>query len=251
MSAADDMELEGRVVVVTGAARGLGRDYAKYFADDGADVVLADVLDTVDAAAEASASGSRCLSVHVDVTDRSSVEAMVEQVDAELGRLDVLVNNAGLWRGLAGSGLLHLDDEMWERALAVNMTGTLRCFQAVVPIMQRAGWGRVINVSSMASRTPSGAYGVTKMAVNQMTLAMAADVGDLGITVNCIAPGISAFDAAADRIPDTDVIVSRNIVKRLGASRELYGAMRYLCSHEAAWTTGQTLHVNGGAFAVF
>jgi NAD(P)-dependent dehydrogenase (short-subunit alcohol dehydrogenase family) len=239
--------LDGKVVIVTGAARGLGRDYARYFAQDGANVVLADVKGTEAAAEEASAAGPRCIGVETDVTDRASVTALVDTVKGEFGRLDVLINNAGLWRGLAEAGLLNCADETWDIAWAVNVTGTLRCYQAAVPLMELNGYGRVINISSMAARSGGNPYGLTKNAVEHMTPGMAREVGDRGITVNCVAPGISAFEAANSALPNADAIVAGNAVKRLGTSRDLYNAMAYLCSPEAEWVTGQVLRVDGGA----
>lgn len=236
-----------RVVVVTGAARGLGRDYATYFARDGANVVLVDVKDTAAAVRDACDAGTVCIGVEADVTDRRSVEAMVACCRAEFGRLDILVNNAGLWRGLAEAGLLRAPDGLWDAAWAVNVTGTLRCYQAAVPLMAERSWGRVINISSMASRSGADVYGLTKNAVEHMTMGMAAEVGAQGITVNCVAPGISAFEGAQSSLPNTEAIVARNAIARVGTSRDLYSAMRYLCSDDAAWVTGQTLRVDGGA----
>jgi len=238
---------DGRVVIVTGAARGLGRDYARYFARDGANVVIADLHDTDDAVTEASQAGPRCVGINADVTNRQSVEEMVDRVRVEFGRLDVLVNNAGLWRGLAEAGLLSCPDEVWDAAWAVNVTGTLRCYQASVPLMEEAGFGRVINVSSMASRIGNNPYGLTKNAVEHMTAGMATEVGAKGITVNCVAPGISAFEAASSQLPSADAVVAGNAIKRMGTSRDLYAAMAYLCSPDASWITGQTLRVDGGA----
>ncbi|MET0147028.1 MAG: SDR family oxidoreductase [Ilumatobacteraceae bacterium] len=236
--------LDGKVVVVTGAARGLGRDYARYFAMDGANVVLADVKGTGGAAAEASEAGPRCIGVELDVTDRRSVDAMVARTTEEFGRLDVLVNNAGLWRGLNEAGLLHCPPDVWEAAWAVNVTGTLLCYQAAVPVMAERGWGRVINVSSMAALNGGNPYGLTKAAVEHMTAGMAREVGDRGVTVNCVAPGISAFEAATGKLDSADDIVAGNAIKRLGTTRDLYAAMTYLC--DASWVTGQTLRVDGG-----
>jgi NAD(P)-dependent dehydrogenase (short-subunit alcohol dehydrogenase family) len=238
---------DDRVVIVTGAARGLGRDYARFFAADGANVVLADMKGTEAAAAEAEASGPHCIGVATDVTDRSSVEGLMARTREEFGRLDILINNAGLWRGLNEAGLLHCPDEIWDAAWAVNVTGSLRCYQAAVPLMEEHGFGRVVNVSSMASIAGGNPYGLTKHAVEHMTRGMAREVGDKGITVNCIAPGISAFEAAKDALPNADQVVAGNAVKRVGTSRDLYNAITYLCGPGAEWVTGQLLRVDGGA----
>ena len=238
---------DGRVVIVTGAGRGLGRDYARYFAAEGAHVVPADVRDTAAVAAEAAAAGPRSMGVQADVTDRASVAAMVEQVTAEFGRIDILINNAGLWRGLNEAGLLHCPGEVWEAAWEVNVTGSLLCYQACIPVMADMGFGRVINVSSMASRSGGNPYGLTKNAVEHMTRGMAREVGEHGITVNCIAPGISAFEAARGQIPNAEATVAGNAIKRMGTSRDLYEAMAFLCGEGASWITGQTLRVDGGA----
>src|ERR1700722_2139824 len=237
---------DDRVVIVTGAARGLGRDYARFFAQDGANVVLADVKGTDSAAADASAAGPRCIGVETDVSDRPSVEALMRRTEEEFGRLDILVNNAGLWRGMNEDGLLNCPDEVWERAWDVNVTGTLRCYQAAVPLMSKRGWGRIINISSMAARSGGTAYGLTKNTVERMTAGMAHEVGDFGITVNCIAPGISAFEAAIEQLPNADTIVAQNAIKRMGTTRDLYGGIAYFCSVEAEWVSGQTLYVDGG-----
>jgi NAD(P)-dependent dehydrogenase (short-subunit alcohol dehydrogenase family) len=210
-------------------------------------VVLADVNETTGASDDASGGGPRCIGVEADVTDNASVAALMQRTKDEFGRLDVLINNAGLWRGLNEAGLLHCPDEIWDLAWAVNVTGTLRCYQAAVPIMAEHGFGRVINISSMASRSGGSPYGLTKNAVEHMTKGMAREVGDMGITVNCIAPGISAFEAAQNALPNADQIVAANAIKRLGTSRDLYGAMAYLCSSAAEWITGQLLRVDGGA----
>ena len=226
---------DGRVAIVTGAARGLGRDYAKYFAADGAHVVLADVKDTEAAAADVAAAGPTCMGVQTDVTDRESVEGLMRQTREEFGRLDVLVNNAGLWRGMNETGLRDCPDDVWERAWAVNVTGTLRCYQAAVPLMAERGWGRIVNISSLASTSGGTAYGLTKNTVERMTAGMAHEVGELGITVNCIAPGISAFEAAVHQLDTADSVVSRNAIKRMGTT----------AIFTAPWSTSAAPRPNG------
>jgi 3-oxoacyl-[acyl-carrier protein] reductase len=175
-----------------------------------------------------------------------SVEELMRQTEDHFGHLDILINNAGLWRGLNEDGLLNCTDDVWERAWAVNVTGTLRCYQAAVPIMARRGWGRIINISSMASSSGGTVYGLTKNAVERMTAGMAHEVGGLGITVNCLAPGICAFEAATGQLPNAEGVVSQNAVKRMGSTRDLYGAIAYMCSRDAEWVTGQTIRVDGG-----
>ena len=149
----------------------------------------------------------------------------MRQTREEFGRLDVLVNNAGLWRGMNETGLLDCPDDVWERAWAVNVTGTLRCYQAAVPLMAERGWGRIVNISSLASSSGGTPYGLTKNTVERMTARMAHEVGGLGITVNCIAPGICAFEAAVQQLDTADRSWLKMTIKRMGTTRDLYGAM--------------------------
>jgi NAD(P)-dependent dehydrogenase (short-subunit alcohol dehydrogenase family) len=238
--------LAGKVAIVKGGCRGLGRDYARFFSRDGAHVVIADVADTSEALKEASAEGTRCIGVVTDVTSKESVDAMARATVEEFGRIDILVNNAGLWRNLGGS-LLECDADRWSACWHVNVDGTLNCYQAVAPIMIGQGEGRIINISSMAARSGGNVYGLTKNCVEQMTRGMALETGSHGVTVNCIAPGISAFEKATGSIANADQIVAGNAIPRLGTSHDLYEAIVFLCGADASWITGQTLRVDGGA----
>ncbi len=247
-----DRSIAGRVVVVTGAARGLGRDYAGFLAADGARVALADVRGDAVAAAAAELlvdmPGAEVLDVEVDVTSPTSTAAMAEAVLERWGTIDVLVNNAGIWGDLEPAPLSATDPDYFERVLAVNLRGPLLCAQAVLDPMRKQGWGRIVNISSMGAYMPSGVYGVSKLALNQMTFTLATELGPHGITVNAVAPGPIDNEATRRQVPEAGIekMIGGTAMKRMGTARDLYGMIRYLASTEADWVTGQTFLVNGG-----
>ena len=244
--------VEGRVVIVTGAARGLGRDYARMFARDGAKVALADVnADAVnDAARELTSEvpGSDSLAITVDVTDAESIAAMVAAVIKKWGTVEILVNNAGIWGDLEAAPLSATKPSYFDFVLSVNLRGPLLCAQAVLEPMRKQRWGRIINISSMGAYMPSGVYGVSKLGLNQMTFALATELGPDGITVNAVAPGPINNEATRGQLPEASIqkMISGTALKRMGTSQDLYGMIRYLASSEADWVTGQTFLVNGG-----
>ena len=244
--------VEGRVVIVTGAARGLGRDYARMFASDGAKVALADVNAeaVTNAANELSADlpGAETLGITVDVTDADSIAAMVAAVVAKWGTIDVLVNNAGIWGDLEPAPLSATKPSYFDLVLAVNLRGPLLCTQAVLDPMRKQGWGRIINISSMGAYMPSGVYGVSKLGLNQMTYALATELGPAGITVNAVAPGPIDNEATRGQVPEAGIqkMIGGTAMKRMGTSQDLYGMIRYLATTDADWVTGQTFLVNGG-----
>lgn len=244
------MSIDGKVAVITGAARNLGRAYARLYGDEGARVVAADVdAEGVEATAkELRESGVDTVAVHVDVTDESSASALGRRAVDEYGTVDILVNNAAVWGDLQAAPVTEMDTDHWDLVMAVNVKGPLLCSRAVVPAMREQGWGRIINISSMATHTRSGAYGVSKRALNHLTWVLAGEVGDTGITVNGIAPG-AIDNASTRRQTETEVmdrIVAASIVKRTGTAADIFAMMRYLVSDEAAWVTAQTFMVNGG-----
>jgi len=244
------MSLEGKVAIVTGSARGLGRDYAEMFARDGARVVVADVLaELAEETAQAIRdSGGSALAVPLDVTDLNSARSMAERAASAFGRIDILVNNAALWGDLQSTPCLETSPEYWDKVMAVNLKGPLLCAQAVVPHMKANNWGRIVNISSMGALMRGGAYGVSKLALNHLTFSLAHEVGAFGITVNAVGPGATYNEATQHQVPETafQALVGQQAVKRAGVSADQYGAIRYLCSDDAAWVTGQTLYVNGG-----
>ncbi len=242
------MRLEGRVALVTGAGGGIGAATARRFAREGATVVVNDVdLELARAlVTELQKEGARALSIAADVTARTDVEAMVDHVVGEFGRLDVLVNNAGVNR----DAMSHkMTEEQWDQVLAVNLKGTFLCAQAVLAGMRERGWGRVINTSSVASLGNIGQanYAASKAGVIGLTRTLALEYAKNGITVNCVAPGPVMTRMLAS-VPEAirEKIVAKVPVGRIARPEEIAGVHAFLASEDAAFITGQVLFVDGG-----
>jgi len=235
--------LAGRRALVTGGASGIGAAIAARLVSDGAEVVIGDI----DAdAAKAQAERCGAAAVRLDVTDPESARAAV----ADAGPFDVLVNNAGI--DLAGVFFGNVTPEQWRRLLAVNLEGVFTCTQTVLPAMQRAGWGRIVNMSSEAGRVGGKAdavYAATKGAVIAFTRSIAMENGRYGITVNAVAPGPIETPMLRRMPPKAvDLVTASTVLRRLGQPDEVAAAVAFLASPEASYITAEILGVSGGMY---
>ena len=268
-----EIDLSGRVALVTGGSRGLGRADALTLARAGADVAIADILveselseDTDSWGALATAArtggmvhteetveeirglGRHSLAVRCDVTARDEVAAAVARVVGELGSVDILVNNAGT---LDHVGQFHDQrPELWERDLRVNLTGGFNCAQAVWPHMKERGWGRIVNMASVAGTLGGfgqASYSTTKAGLLGLTRTLALEGARHGITCNAIVPGIIGTEAFNMGAPEmNERMVKRTAMRRAGAPQEIANAIAFLVSDLASYITGIELNVSGG-----
>lgn len=252
MTSSINMSLTGQVAVVTGAAGGLGSLACRTFADAGAAVVLVGRrLETLQVGVQQiQASGARACAIAVDVTDSKSVTAMVAEVEAKYGRLDILFNNAGT---TSPKSLLELTDDDWHQVMNTSATGSFFTARAVAPMMMAAGYGRIVNMGSILSlRGMSNrvAYSAAKAAVANLTRALAFELGPHGITVNALAPTVIVTDLNRELVrtqPELyDGVLKRTAMGRLGSPEDIAGALLFLASHAAGFITGQILCVDGG-----
>jgi 3-oxoacyl-[acyl-carrier protein] reductase len=268
-----EIDLSGRVAFVSGGSRGLGRADALTLARAGADVVVADLLvesqlseetdrygalatvarqqglvPTEETVREIEAMGRRALAVRCDVTNRDEVDAAVARTVQELGSVDILINNAGTLDHAAQFD--KQSPELWERDLKVNLTGAFNCAQAVWPHMKERGWGRVVNMASVAGTLGGfgqASYSTTKAGLLGLTRTLAMEGGRHGITCNAIVPGVigtEAFNMANAAMNER--IVARTVLGRPGDPQEIANAIAFLCSDLASYITGIELNVSGG-----
>jgi 3-oxoacyl-[acyl-carrier protein] reductase len=238
--------LEGRVALITGAARGIGRATAAAFADEGARVVVAD-RDLAAAEQAGEELGRGAFAVEVDVADADSVSRAVTLVMERTGRIDVLINNAGITRDAT---LTKTSDAAWAAVVSVNLTGTFNMTRAVAPHMVAAGRGVILNASSIV-----GVYGnfgqsnyvASKAGVVGLTRVWARELGRKGVRVNCVAPGFIATDMTAGMPAEIlDGMKAKTPLGRLGSADDVARAYRFLASDEASFINGQVLGVDGG-----
>ena len=246
-------ELAGKVAVVTGAGQGIGKALARGLAEAGAAVVVADVL-AENAAATARqivADGGRALGLKVDVSQRAQVEAMIDGALSELHRLDILINNAGVF---PRSTVLELDEETWSAVIDVNLKGTWLCSQAAARVMVEQGeGGRIVNFASVAAFRPAvnGAhYAASKAGIVAFTRNMALEMAPYRITVNAIAPGLTNTAQPRYGMTEEEIAAAGETVPlgRIAQPEDMLPTILFLCGPGGAYITGQTHHVNGGGW---
>ncbi len=249
------MNKQGKVAIVTGGAGGIGESVAKALAQRGVEVVIADLR--ADAAEEAAkrlqSEGLAARSTDVDISDAASVTAMVEKVLGWWGRIDILINNAGVE---SSRPFLEISLEEYERVMRINTTGAWICCQAVIPVMLRQKSGSIVNVSSVAGQRGGGllgtaAYSTSKGAVIALTKALAREFGKSGIRVNAVAPSMTMTDFVQRQLkrlePGTqDRVIAMTPLGRTGQPQEIASVIAFLASDEASFVTGHTYNVDGG-----
>ena len=242
------MRLENRVAIVTGGGQGIGRAVCLRFAKEGAAVAVADIaFDAArNVAAEIETAGGKALPIEVNVTDKESVKAMVNACLDKFGKLDILINNAGINRD---TFIIRMTEEHWDQVMQVNLKGTFLCSQAVILYMKKNKWGRIVNTASIAALGNIGQanYSASKAGVIAFTKTLALEVAGYNINVNCVAPGATMtpmFESVQDKMKE--FYLQKIPLKRFADPDEIAKVHLFLASEEASYITGQTIFVDGG-----
>jgi len=268
--------LDGRVAIVTGGANGIGRACCARFADEGADVVVADLLDATETVALVKERGREALAVELDATSPESNDAMAQTAVDRFGRIDVLLTAAGILHANAVSGDLERDRQMladsvgligqpgagittlelaeWQKILDVNLTGTMLACKAVAPQMMEQKSGSIVTIASIAAKRPEAgplAYGVSKAAVWMLTKHLAGDLAGAGVRVNAIGPGFietNMTQAFFENDMIKNMMLMQVPLQRLGRPEDIANAALFLASDESSYMTGEILHPDGGYY---
>jgi NAD(P)-dependent dehydrogenase (short-subunit alcohol dehydrogenase family) len=248
------MDVRDKVVAITGAARGLGQEFARSLAAAGAKVIAADINDC-DATLElVAAEDGTGIAARLDVTDSASAQAMIKAGVQAFGRIDALVNNAALYGALHGGRFDAIDEAEWDAAMAVNVKGIWNCCKAAVPAMREAGGGSIVNIASLAATygMPYGLhYTTSKAAVIGLTRGLARELGRNNIRVNALAPSAVVTEGTSEFFGDKldralDTIKAGQTIQRNLLPQDLAGTVMWLVSDASAFVTGQTIAVDGG-----
>jgi NAD(P)-dependent dehydrogenase (short-subunit alcohol dehydrogenase family) len=247
------MKLKGKVAIITGGGRGLGKAYALGLAEEGARIVISDILDTTKVKLEIERKGGEALSLYTDVAEEESTKEMARKTIERFGRIDILINNAAIFANLGKKPFFEISSEEWDQVLGINLKGTFLCCKAVYPQMKKQGKGKIINVSSSTFFTGVPYfihYVASKGGIIALTRALAREAGDDGICVNAIAPGLTVSEAVRGNpmYPEDylKVAASGRCFKRNEIPEDLVGTILFLASDDSDFITGQTILVDGG-----
>lgn len=248
------MDVRGKVVAITGAARGLGQEFARNLAAGGARVIVSDVSDCAATLDLVTAEKGQGIAARLDVTDAGSAGAMIEAGIAAFGRIDGLINNAALYGALHGGRFDAIDEAEWDAAMAVNVKGIWNCCKAAVPAMRKTGGGSIVNIASLAATygMPYGLhYTTSKAAVIGLTRGLAREIGRDRIRVNALAPSAVITEGTREFFGDKldralETIKTGQTIQRNLMPSDLVGAVMWLISDSSGFVTGQTIAVDGG-----
>ncbi len=241
--------VEGRVAVVTGAAQGIGRTIALTLAKGGATLALVDVLEDklAGVAEEITSSGGHAAAFKMNVTDEDNIKQVFKQIVEKFGRLEILVNNAGITRDQL---MMRMKRNDWDLVISINLTGVFLCTQAAVPTMLKQRWGRIVNISSINGQMGQAGqanYSASKAGVIGLTMATAREVAPRGITANAVAPGYIETPMTQVLSEELkDAMLKMVPLGRVGTPQDVANAVCFLASEESSYITGQVLKVNGG-----
>ncbi len=244
------MRLAGRVAIVTGGARPIGARYCRSLAEEGAAVVIADIVDGAGVVQQIESAGGKAMALAVDVSREQDVDRMATEAVKAFGRIDILVNNAAIFIAVQRHPFFEISAEEWDRVSAVNIKGPFLCSKAVFAQMKEQRSGKIINISSSTAfwGTPNFLHYVTsKAALIGMTRSLAREVGEFDICVNAIAPGLVEHEGQNAPKALTELQLKERSIKRLQTPEDLLGTLIFLASPDSDFMTGQTLVVDGGS----